>query len=330
MSLIEQAAKRLEELRRAGVEVPDDASVATAAQATPSILERAMSAERAHGATVPADAPAPASGGREAPLHPRSSDGQAGVPIGATQSRAVTLDLARLSAAGIITPDAPRSQIADEFRIVKRPLLANASGKGAARVKNGNLIMVTSALPGEGKSFSAINLAMSIAMELDHTVLLVDADVARPSVPRMLDLEPAKGLLDVLVDDSVDLRGVLLKTNVEKLSILQAGTKHPRATELLASDAMNRLLDDMAQRYTDRIIIFDSPPLLLTTESPVLATHVGQVVVVVEAQRTPQNAVKQALAAIDACPVKMMMLNKGRAATGGDGYGYGYGYGYGR
>ncbi|MBK7081437.1 MAG: tyrosine-protein kinase family protein [Betaproteobacteria bacterium] len=330
MSLIEQAAKRLEELRRAGVEVPDDASAATAAQATPSILERAMSAERTHGATVPADAPAPAAGGREAPPHPRSGDGQAGVPIGATQSRAVTLDLARLSAAGIITPDAPRSQIADEFRIVKRPLLANASGKGAARVKNGNLIMVTSALPGEGKSFSAINLAMSIAMELDHTVLLVDADVARPSVPRMLDLEPAKGLLDVLVDDSVDLRGVLLKTNVEKLSILQAGTKHPRATELLASDAMNRLLDDMAQRYADRIIIFDSPPLLLTTESPVLATHVGQVVVVVEAQRTPQNAVKQALAAIDACPVKMMMLNKGRAASGGDGYGYGYGYGYGR
>ncbi|MBK7593514.1 MAG: tyrosine-protein kinase family protein [Betaproteobacteria bacterium] len=330
MSLIEQAAKRLEELRRAGVEVPDDASAATAAQATPSILERAMSAERTHGTTVPADAPAPASGGREAPPHARSGDGQAGVPIGATQSRAVTLDLARLSAAGIITPDAPRSQIADEFRIVKRPLLANASGKGAARVKNGNLIMVTSALPGEGKSFSAINLAMSIAMELDHTVLLVDADVARPSVPRMLDLEPAKGLLDVLVDDSVDLRGVLLKTNVEKLSILQAGTKHPRATELLASDAMNRLLDDMAQRYADRIIIFDSPPLLLTTESPVLATHVGQVVVVVEAQRTPQNAVKQALAAIDACPVKMMMLNKGRVASGGDGYGYGYGYGYGR
>jgi exopolysaccharide/PEP-CTERM locus tyrosine autokinase len=329
MSLIEQAAKRLEELRRAGVEVPDDASAATAAQATPSILERAMSAERTHGATVPADAPAPASGGREAPPHALSGGGQAGVPIGATQSRAVTLDLARLSAAGIITPDAPRSQIADEFRIVKRPLLANASGKGAARVKNGNLIMVTSALPGEGKSFSAINLAMSIAMELDHTVLLVDADVARPSVPRMLDLEPAKGLLDVLVDDSVDLRGVLLKTNVEKLSILQAGTKHPRATELLASDAMNRLLDDMAQRYADRIIIFDSPPLLLTTESPVLATHVGQVVVVVEAQRTPQNAVKQALAAIEACPVKMMMLNKGRVASGGDGYGYGYGYGYG-
>ena len=92
---------------------------------------------------------------------------------------------------------------------------------------------------------------------------------------------------------------------------------------------MNRLLDDMAQRYADRIIIFDSPPLLLTTESPVLATHVGQVVVVVEAQRTPQNAVKQALAAIEACPVKMMMLNKGRVASGGDGYGYGYGYGYG-
>ena len=249
---------------------------------------------------------------------------------GATQSRAVTLDLARLAASGIITPDAPRSQIADEFRVVKRPLLANASGKGASRVANGNLVMMTSALPGEGKSFSAINLAMSIAMELDHTVLLVDADVARPSIPRMLGLEPAKGLLDVLVEDSVDLRGVLLKTNVEKLSLLQAGSQHARATELLASDAMNRLLEDMSRRYADRIIIFDSPPLLLTTESPVLATHMGQVVVVVEAQRTPQNAVKQALAAIEDCPVKMLMLNKSRSGSGGDGYGYGYGYGYGK
>ena len=229
----------------------------------------------------------------------------------------------------MITPDSPRSQVADEFRVVKRPLLSNATGKGAASVKDANLIMVTSALPGEGKSFTAVNLAMSIAMELDHTVLLVDADVARPSLPKMLGLPPSKGLLDVLVEDSLDLRGVLLRTDVEKLSILPAGTQHARATELLASDAMNRLLEDMARRYSDRIIIFDSPPLLVTTESRVLATHMGQIVVVVEAQRTQQSAVKQALATIESCPVKMMLLNKGRAASSADTYGYGYGYGYG-
>ena len=314
MSLIEQAAKRLEELRAAGVELPGDApaSPAAAGGQPASVIERASARSGGSGAAA-----APSVSRSPSPAEP-----MAPVPI-------VALDLDRLKAIGMITPDAPRSQVADEFRVVKRPLLANATGKGATRVENGNLIMVTSALPGEGKSFTAINLAMSIAMELDHTVLLVDADVARPSLLKTLGLPATKGLLDVLVEDSLDLRGVLLKTDVEKLTILPAGTQHPRATELLASEAMNRLLEDMGHRYSDRIIIFDSPPLLVTTESRVLATHMGQVVVVVEAQRTQQSAVKQALSTIEACPVKMMMLNKGRSASGTDTYGYGYGYGYG-
>ena len=314
MSLIEQAAKRLEELRAAGVELPGDApaSPAAAGGQPASVIERASARSGGSGAAA-----APSVSRSPSPAEP-----MAPVPI-------VALDLDRLKAIGMITPDAPRSQVADEFRVVKRPLLANATGKGATRVENGNLIMVTSALPGEGKSFTAINLAMSIAMELDHTVLLVDADVARPSLLKTLGLPATKGLLDVLVEDSLDLRGVLVKTDVEKLTILPAGTQHPRATELLASEAMNRLLEDMGHRYSDRIIIFDSPPLLGTTESRVLATHMGQGVVVVEAQRTQQSAVKQALSTIEPCPVKMMMLNKGRSASGTDTYGYGYGYGYG-
>jgi len=322
MSLIEQAAKRLEELRRAGVEVPGvpggpkevpvrqhsgTGEGAAARSQTSSAVERKSTPPR----VVPAAAERP-------------------VGHGAThQAPSVQLDLAHLAANGIVTPDVPRSQQADEFRILKRPLIVNATGKGAAPIKNGNLIMVTSALPGEGKSFTAVNLAMSIAMELDHTVLLVDADVARPSLPRMLNLTPARGLLDVLVDESVDLAEVLLKTNVEKLSVLLSGTQHPRATELLASGTMNRLLEELGQRYADRIIIFDSPPLLVTTEARELAAHMGQVVVVVEAQRTKRAAVKEALAAIESCPVKMMILNKNRSAAGGGGYGYGYGYGYG-
>jgi exopolysaccharide/PEP-CTERM locus tyrosine autokinase len=199
-------------------------------------------------------------------------------------------------------------------------------GRGAAPVKHGNLIMVTSALPGEGKTFTAINLAMSIAAELDNTVMLVDADVARPSVLRTLGLPAGPGLLDVL-EHQVDMSSVLLRTNIEKLTVLPSGDPHPRATELLASDAMRDLLDDMATRYADRIIIFDSPPLLLTTEARVLATHMGQIVVVVQAERTLQNDVQHALATIESCPVKMMVLNKAQSETAGR-YGYGYGYGY--
>ena len=166
-------------------------------------------------------------------------------------------------------------------------------------------------------------------MELDNTVMLVDADVARPSVLNMLGLPQSAGLLDVLKENSLDISGALLRTNIEKLSILPSGTPHPRATELLASDTMIRLLEDMSSRYSDRIIIFDSPPLLLTTEARVLATHMGQVVIVVNAENTAQAAVKQAITTIDACPVKMMVLNQVRADKA-DGYGYGYGYGYGQ
>lgn len=248
-------------------------------------------------------------------------------------SRQVHLDLDALSAAGFVSPNAPRSQIADQYRVIKRPLIANAMGKGAVAVTNGNLIMVTSAVAGEGKSFNALNLAMSIATELNNTVMLVDADVARPSILRMLGLPASRGLLDLLVDDQADLSQVMLKTNIDKLTLLPSGTPHPRATELLASDAMTRLIGDIARRYSDRVIIFDSPPLLLTTESRVLATHMGQIVIVVHAEKTLRNDVQQALATIESCPVKMMVLNQAKAGAG-EGYGYGgygqgYGYGYG-
>lgn len=290
-SLIEQAAQRLEQLRQAGADMP---ATPPAASAVDAVKRR------------------PAIEAQPAPL-----------------SRRVEIDLEALSAAGIVSPNAPRSLIADQFRVIKRPLISNAMGKGASVVVNGNLIMITSALPGEGKSFTAINLAMSIATELDNTVMLVDADVARPSVMKVLGLDDGPGLLDLVLDESKDMSSMLLKTNIDKLTILPSGTPHARATELLASDAMIRLLDDMAKRYADRIIIFDSPPLLLATEARVLATHMGQVVVVVHAERTLQSEVRQALATIEACPVKLMLLNQARALSRWGYYGYGYGYGYG-
>ncbi|HNT38716.1 MAG TPA: XrtA-associated tyrosine autokinase [Rubrivivax sp.] len=295
MSLIEQAAQRLEQLRQAGVVVPEieaDLSVATP------------------GARAAAHPPAP----------------KPAAPV--QTSKMVTLDLDALMAKGIVTPNAPRSFIADQYRVIKRPLITNAMSRGDAAVRHSNLIMVTSALSGEGKSFTSINLAMSIAAELDHTVMLVDADVARPSVLKVLGLEPAPGLLEVL-EGKADVAGTLLRTNVDKLTILPSGTPHPKATELLASEAMASLLDDIATRYSDRIVIFDSPPLLLTTESRVLASHMGQIVVVVHAGRTLQADVQNALATIESCPIRLMLLNKARA-VGKDAYGYGYGYGYGQ
>ncbi len=287
-SLIEQAAQRLEQLRQAGAEMPATPVVQTVGAARKPVNE-------AHSALL---------------------------------SRRVEIDLEALAAAGIVSPYAPRSQIADQFRVIKRPLIRNAMGKGASSIAHGNLIMVTSALAGEGKTFTAINLAMSMATELDYTVMLVDADVPRPSVMKVLGLPEGPGLLDLVIGESGDMSSMLLKTNIDKLTILPIGTPHARATELLASDAMVRLLDEMANRYPDRIIIFDSPPLLLTTEARVLASHMGQVVLVVQAGRTLQSEVRQALATIEACPVKLLLLNQARTGSKG-GYGYGYGYGYG-
>jgi exopolysaccharide/PEP-CTERM locus tyrosine autokinase len=306
MALIEQAAKRLEELRRAGVSIPEPAPraapAAAVAPATP---------------TAPATAAPPAASVTPIPVpaaRPRA-------PSGPT----VQLDLARLASMGFITPDMPRSQIADEYRVIKRPLIANASPSSG--IENGSLIMVTSSMPAEGKSFSAVNLAMSMAMEMNRTVLLVDADVARPSLPRTFDIPHTPGLLDVL-GKAADLSQVLTHTNVEKLTYLSSGRHDARATEMLASDAMTELLTELRTRYPDRIVIFDSPPLLVTTEARVLATHMGQIVFVVDAERTLQNDVKRALATIEACPVKLLVLNKARTAGQGA-YGYGYGYGYG-
>ena len=285
-SLIEQAAQRLEQLRQAGADMPSAPPVAQAADASQKFLTEAQPT---------------------------------------ALSRHVEIDLAALAAKGIVSPNAPRSQIADQFRLIKRPLISNAMGKGASVIVNGNLIMVASALTGEGKTFTAINLAMSMATELDYTVMLVDADVARPSVMNVLGLPDGPGLLDLVLNESKNMSSVLLKTNIEKLTILPSGTPHARATELLASDAMTRLLDDMGKRYSDRIIVFDSPPLLSTTESRVLASHMGQIVMVVQAEKTLQSDVAQALAAIEACPVKLMLLNQARTNSKG-GYGYGYGY----
>lgn len=307
-SSIEKAAQRLEQLRKAGVPVPGN-GVQSEGVAAPGTLQHSTQ------------------------MAPSTEDVAADVrhsePASRPGSKSVHIDLTALAAAGFVTPNAPRSATTDQFRVIKRPLLDNATGKGASVVANGNLIMVTSALPGEGKTFTAINLAMSLAMELNHTVMLVDADVARQSVMKTLGLPPAPGLLDLLLDDKIGLPDVLLRTNIDNFTLLPTGLPNPRATELLASDAMVALLNDMGKRYSDRIIVFDSPPLLLTTEARVLASHMGQVVVVVQAEKTLQSQVQHALSTIEACPIRLMVLNQARSrGLGAYGYGYGHGFGY--
>lgn len=240
-------------------------------------------------------------------------------------SRQIMLDFNKLRARGLLTSEDERSQMAEEYRMIKRPLLSNAFG--ANPVKNGNMVMVTSALPGEGKSFSTINLAISIAMELDRTVLLVDADVAKPRIPEYLGFHSDHGLLDVLRNGTQDLSNAILRTNIDKLSILPAGRTYTRATELLASEAMDRLIRDLATRYPDRLVLFDSPPLLSTSESGVLASHMGQIVMVVEADRTRKPALREALSRLEGkCDVIGLILNKGIPHSAGGYYGY-YGYG---
>jgi protein-tyrosine kinase len=312
MSLIEQAARRLEELRRAGatadaVAAPQgvEPEARRDAEPVPEALIRRV------GEHAEAFRPAP---GAHAPAVLRK--------VRTSPVKHIDLDLAHLRSKGFVTPDAPSDQISDEFRVVKRPIIRNALGKEGIRVKNGNLVMVTSALPGEGKTFTSVNLALSIALEYDNTVLLVDGDVAHPTMPSLLGAPNSPGLLDLLTRDDIDVADALVKTNVEKLSLLPAGSRHRRSTELLASEQMASLLRELASRYSDRIIVFDSPPLLATTEARVLASLMGQIVMVVAADATSQHAVTQALATIENCEIVLMLLNKSTRTDVGTYYGY--------
>lgn len=311
MSIIEKAANKL------GVVSDVPAPVETANAPTESLIESALHKQRS----------APAQGMAAAPVAPAIAPSPVTSSTGNSQFQSI--NLARLHRMGVVAPDAEKSQIAEEFRIIKRPLIANAFGQGATRVKNGNMIMITSSLPGEGKSFCAINLAISMALEMDRTVLLVDADVAKPRVPEYLGINADLGLLDVLQDKNLKLSDVMIKTDIAKLTILPAGRTYKRATELLASEAMTRLVEDIGNRYPDRIILFDSPPLLATSEASVLATHMGQIVMVVEAERTSQEAVREALSHIQSCEVVNMLLNKATPTPGSDYY-YGYYGSYGK
>ena len=215
-------------------------------------------------------------------------------------------------------------QFADEYRRIKRPLLSNAFGKSSSLLENGNLILVTSSLPGEGKTHTAINLALSIAHERDHTVLLVDCDVTRHGASQMLGISDRPGLVEILEDDNVTVSDVILRTDIPELCLMPSGKQHDFVTELLASQKMSNLVEEIGKRYDDRVVIFDGPPLLPTPQTQVLAGLVGQVVFVVEAGKTPQALVEEALNMIPEEQATGLVMNKSEGVSSRGGYYYGY------
>jgi receptor protein-tyrosine kinase len=321
MDLIQRAAERL---KRSG-ELNHVEQAAKLAPATPPTAPAPI--PDAPPAVAPVPAPAPA----ESAAAPSPAAAAPAAPaLGAGTRRPgpyITLDLGKLQVAGFVTPTGSRTRIAEEFRVIKRPILLRAFATGEESIESGNLIMVTSAKPGEGKTFTAVNLAMSMASERDIHVLLVDADVQRPSVFQVLGLPPQKGLLDVLSDSNLSPADVLTRTNIRNLTLMAAGTPSLATTELLASQKMIELMQDIATRYQDRIIILDAPPVLASSEPSVLALHVGQVILVVESGKTGRRAVEQTLTYIGGCPNISIVLNKADSGSGRDEFG-GYGYGY--
>lgn len=242
----------------------------------------------------------------------------------AESSSKIDIDLTELQN-GFVNKD--RQIINEEFRAIKRKILSNAFGPLSKSLNNSNIIMVTSPNPNEGKTFTAINLALSIALEQDKTVLLVDADVLRPSVMKIINQPFGNGLMEYLLGDIEDLSEVIYHTSLETLRIIPAGKSHHLSTELLASEKMLEAVSEFANRYPDRIVIFDTPPLLGINETAILANLAGQAVIVVQEGKTNLNRISQAVEQLNPNMAKGFIINKAQKSSK-DGLGY-YGYYYG-
>jgi protein-tyrosine kinase len=237
----------------------------------------------------------------------------------------IQIDFEMLEKKGFVSTNSQRQLINEEFRAIKRKLLDNAFGPLSKSLKNSNIIMVTSSRPGEGKTFTAINLALSIALEKDKTVLLVDADVLRPNVMKTLELERKQGLMEYLLGENQDISEVMYKTNLDNLRIIPAGQSHHLSTELLASEKMFEAVEEFANRYTDRVVIVDTPPLLGINETAILANLAGQALVVTEESKTKLVDVEEAVKQLNPEMAIGFVVNKSeKVNTKGLGYGYYY------
>jgi protein-tyrosine kinase len=224
------------------------------------------------------------------------------------------VDAVALERAGMVDWSRTRSRISEEFRLVQRQILRAAFGPGAEPGFS-NLLMVTSARPGEGKSFTSVNLAGSIARQGDHHVLLVDADSKRDSFCYSLGLAETRGLLDLVANTKLDPSPLIVKTPIDRLSILPVGRERERSAELFSTKEMTRLIQSLGRRYADRLLVLDAPPCLSTSDPAVLAPVVGQILFVVEADRTQRDEVEASLDLIQACPNITLVLNKQQVSS---------------
>jgi protein-tyrosine kinase len=242
--------------------------------------------------------------------------------------KSVVIDRDRLAAHNFIDPDGPVTGLSEEFRIVKRQLLLAArGGKGVDVVPHGERILVCSANPNEGKTYCAINLALSMASEKDNRVLLVDADFAKPSILSTLGIESHPGFMDALADRSCDVESLVLETDIDGLSILAAGSQTNQDTEYLAAARTAEIIDQLTRNDPSRIIIFDSPPALAASPASVLALHVGQMLMVVHADVTTDSALRDALSLLSGCEHVQLLLNRTKFSPTGRKFGNYYGYG---
>ncbi|MCE2594191.1 XrtA-associated tyrosine autokinase [Motilimonas cestriensis] len=237
----------------------------------------------------------------------------------------LSLDLHDLKQRGYLVDSNERSKTHEEFRFVKRRVLKTAFGPLKDTLTHSNLVLVTSTLSNEGKTFTAINLALSIAMEQEKTVLLVDADVLNPSICNALGVQVKAGLIDYLLGKTSSLQEIIYNTNIPNLRLMPAGRKHHLTSELLASERMESLANELAERYSDRVIIFDAPPLLGINETQALTSFVGQQLVVVEENKTPLHSLESAISLLNQDRAIGLVLNKSVQTTNlYAGYGYQY------
>lgn len=262
------------------------------------------------------------------PVVPAATPTPAGKPAPHQHSTFAAIDRARLASCNLIVPDGPVTGLSEEFRIVKRQLLLAArGGKGVDAVPHGERILVCSANPDEGKTYCAINLALSMASEKDNRVLLIDADFAKPSVLKTLGIENRAGFMDALADSSCDVESLVIATDIEGLSILPAGSQTNHDTEYLAASRTADIVHQLTRHDPSRIIIFDSPPALAASPASVLALHVGQTLMVVHADVTTDSALRDALSLLSGCEHVQLLLNRTKFSPTGRKFGNYYGYG---
>lgn len=240
----------------------------------------------------------------------------------------ISIDARTLRKRGVHPPAHLENTLRDEYRRIKRPLIANAFGRGVPKMDFGNVIMVTSALAGEGKTFTSLNLAMSIARDPEISVILIDGDVARASASTILGVQRERGLIDLLADQTLTPTSLLLPTSIDSLFFLPAGKKHVHSEELLSGSRMEQMVSAYAANK-DTIVIFDSPPLLRTPEAVTLSATAGQIVLVVKALSTPRQQIHDAMEQLDPNKAINLILNQSLSGPGGDEYGGYYGGSYG-